>query len=110
MTVRVAVWRMAASVSVATGAYGISFGALAVAAGLDVWQTMALSLLMFSGGSQFAFLGALGAGGPAAAGAARGVDAVSRPFSTVTERTSPCLNPSSWRRAAGRTTRPRSPT
>lgn len=70
MTVRVAVWRMAASVSVATGAYGISFGALAVAAGLDVWQTMALSLLMFSGGSQFAFLGALGAGGPAAAGAA----------------------------------------
>ena len=49
---------MALSVSVATGAYGVSFGALAVAAGLDVWQTMVLSLLMYTGGSQFAFVGA----------------------------------------------------
>ena len=49
--------REALSVGVATGAYGISFGALAVAAGLDVWQAMALSLLMFTGGSQFAFVG-----------------------------------------------------
>jgi predicted branched-subunit amino acid permease len=50
-------------VSAATGLYGISFGALAVAAGLDLWQTMALSLLMFTGGSQFAFIGVVGAGG-----------------------------------------------
>ena len=49
---------MALSVSVATGAYGVSFGALAVAAGLDVWQAMVLSLLMYTGGSQFAFVGA----------------------------------------------------
>jgi predicted branched-subunit amino acid permease len=49
--------REALSVGLATGAYGISFGALAVAAGLDVWQAMALSLLMFTGGSQFAFVG-----------------------------------------------------
>lgn len=49
--------REALSVGIATGAYGISFGALAVAAGLDVWQAMALSLLMFTGGSQFAFVG-----------------------------------------------------
>ena len=53
-----ATWRMALSVSVATGAYGVSFGALAVAAGLDVWQAMVLSLLMYTGGSQFAFVGA----------------------------------------------------
>ncbi len=46
--VRAAV-RQAVSVSVATGLYGISFGALSVVAGLDVAQTMALSLLMFSG-------------------------------------------------------------
>lgn len=46
-------------VGIATGLYGISFGALAVSAGLDVWQTMVLSLLMFSGGSQFAFIGLL---------------------------------------------------
>lgn len=67
---RAATWRMAASVSVATGAYGVSFGALAVAAGLDPWQTMALSALMFTGGSQFAFVGALAGGGAAAAAAA----------------------------------------
>lgn len=49
-------------VGVATGLYGISFGALSVAAGLDIWQTMALSLLMFSGGSQFAFIGVVATG------------------------------------------------
>jgi predicted branched-subunit amino acid permease len=60
--------RQALSVAVATGVYGISFGALAIAAGLDLWQTMALSTLMFTGGSQFAFIGVLGSGGaPAAA-------------------------------------------
>lgn len=65
-----ATWRMALSVSVATGAYGVSFGALAVAAGLDVWQAMVLSLLMYTGGSQFAFVGALTGGGLPATGAA----------------------------------------
>jgi predicted branched-subunit amino acid permease len=49
-------------VGFATGVYAISFGALSVAAGLDVWQTMALSLLMFSGGSQFAFIGVIATG------------------------------------------------
>jgi predicted branched-subunit amino acid permease len=63
---RVAV-RQAVSVSVATGLYGVSFGALSVAAGLSIPQTVALSLLMFSGGSQFAFVGVLGAGGAAGA-------------------------------------------
>ncbi len=51
----------------ATGAYGISFGALSVASGLDVWQTQVLSLLLFTGGSQFALVGVLGAGGGGAA-------------------------------------------
>jgi predicted branched-subunit amino acid permease len=61
--------RQALSVAVATGAYGISFGALSVAAGLSLLQTQALSLLLFSGGSQFAFIGVIAAGasgGPAA--------------------------------------------
>ncbi len=49
-------------VGAATGLYGISFGALSVAAGLDIMQTMALSLLMFSGGSQFAFIGVIATG------------------------------------------------
>ena len=55
------------SIAVATGLYGVSFGALGVAAGLTVWQTCALSLLMFTGGSQFAFIGVIAGGGTGAA-------------------------------------------
>ena len=60
---RSAVWRQALSVGVASGSYAVSFGALSVAGGLSVPQTVALSVLMFTGGSQFAFVGVLGAGG-----------------------------------------------
>lgn len=67
---RSAVLRQSASVAVATGLYGISFGALAVAAGLNLAQTVALSMLMFTGGSQFAFIGVIGAGGSGAAAVA----------------------------------------
>lgn len=62
--------RASVSVALAVAAYGVSFGALAVAAGLDVWQTCVLSLLMFSGGSQFAVVGVLASGGVAAGPAA----------------------------------------
>ncbi|WP_353813992.1 AzlC family ABC transporter permease [Agromyces sp. SYSU T00266] len=58
------------AVGLATAAYGISFGALSVASGLDVWQTCVLSLVMFTGGSQFALVGVIGAGGAAAGGSA----------------------------------------
>jgi branched chain amino acid efflux pump len=54
--------RNALGIGVATGAYGVSFGALAIAAGLSVPQACALSLLMFTGASQFAFVGLIGAG------------------------------------------------
>ena len=59
-------------VGLATGAYGVSFGALSVASGLNLWQTCLLSLLMFTGGSQFAFIGVIAGGGapPAAAATA----------------------------------------
>ena len=59
--------RIGLSIAVATGVYGVSFGALAVASGLDLPQTVALSALMFTGGSQFAFIGVLGSGGSGAA-------------------------------------------
>jgi predicted branched-subunit amino acid permease len=62
--------RQSWSVGVATGTYGVSFGALAVAAGLDVWQAQALSLLMFTGASQFAMVSILATGGLPAAPAA----------------------------------------
>jgi len=58
--------RMGASIAVAVGIYGISFGALSVTSGLTIAQTCCLSLLMFTGGSQFAFIGSIAAGGPAA--------------------------------------------
>lgn len=64
--VRAAV-RQAVSVSIATGLYGISFGALSVVAGLDLAQTMVLSMLLFSGGSQFALIGVVASGGTSAA-------------------------------------------
>lgn len=55
--------RDAAGIGLAVGAYGIGFGALGVAAGLSLAQTMGLSLLMFTGASQFALVGVLAAGG-----------------------------------------------
>src|SRR6185436_19446624 len=55
--------RAGLAVGLATAAYGVSFGALSVAAGLDVWQTCVLSLLMFTGGSQFALIGVVAGAG-----------------------------------------------
>lgn len=59
--------KMGLSIAIATGLYGISFGALSIAAGLNLWQTIALSALMFTGGSQFAFIGVISGGGAASA-------------------------------------------
>lgn len=58
--------RAGLAVGLAAAAYGVSYGALAVAAGLDVWQTCVMSLVMFTGGSQFALIGVLASGGVAA--------------------------------------------
>ena len=67
---RRAVLRDSIGVGLATGLYGTSFGAVSVVSGLSVAQTCALSLLMFTGASQFALVGVLAAGGtPATASA-----------------------------------------
>src|SRR5260221_9549265 len=60
---RTAIVRDAIGVGVATGGYGLSFGAVSIAAGFSLAQTCALSLLMFTGGSQFALVGTIGGGG-----------------------------------------------
>lgn len=70
---RRAIVRDAIGIGVATGAFGLSYGAIAVASGLSVLQTVALSLLMFTGASQFALAGVVGAGGGAFASAATAV-------------------------------------
>jgi 4-azaleucine resistance transporter AzlC len=58
----------AVSLAIAVGVFGGSFGVLAVAAGLTVVQACVMSLLVFTGASQFAAIGVLDSGGsPAAA-------------------------------------------
>ena len=64
-----AITRDSLGVGIATGLYGASFGAISVGAGLSVAQTCALSLLMFTGASQFALVGVLGSGGSAVSAA-----------------------------------------
>ncbi len=56
------------SVSFTVGTYGAAFGAASVAAGFSIVQTSLLSVLTFSGASQFAIIGVIGAGGSALSG------------------------------------------
>jgi 4-azaleucine resistance transporter AzlC len=57
----------AIGIGIAVGVYGVSFGVLAVAAGLTPAQACVMSMLTFTGASQFAFVGVLAAGGGALA-------------------------------------------
>ncbi len=86
-------------VAVATGTYGLSFGAVGVASGLDVAQTCVLSLLMFTGASQFALAGVLGAGGSAVSGALTALLLGTR-NTLYGLRMAPLLDYRGWRRAA----------
>ena len=61
--VRNSIVRNAVFVGLAVSVYGVSFGALGITAGLTVQQTSALSILMFTGASQLAFVGIISAGG-----------------------------------------------
>lgn len=60
-------------VGLAVGAYGFAFGAASVAAGLSVLQTCLLSLLAFTGGTQFAVIGVIAGGGSPGAALAGGL-------------------------------------
>jgi predicted branched-subunit amino acid permease len=62
--------RDALGIAIASGAYALSFGAIATTSGLSLLQTLSLSVLMFTGASQFALVGIVGAGGSVWAGAA----------------------------------------
>ncbi|MGC5532797.1 AzlC family ABC transporter permease [Streptomyces sp. SR-10] len=67
-----AVVRDALGVGIAVGLSGFAFGVTSAGSGLSLLQTCVLSLLVFTGASQFALVGALAAGGnpyTAAAGA-----------------------------------------
>jgi predicted branched-subunit amino acid permease len=81
MSIRIAKMRIlsrAAAIGLATGAYGLSFGALAVAGGLSLLQAVAMSALVFTGATQLSVVGALAAGGAAAPAVASGLVLASR--------------------------------
>lgn len=70
---RASVIRDSLGVGLAVGAYGFAFGAASVAAGLSVLQTSLLSLLAFTGGTQFAVVGVVAGGGSLAAALSSGL-------------------------------------
>ncbi len=96
---RTSIIRDALAVGVATGAYGISFGAISVGAGLSVLQSCALSLLVFTGASQFALVAVVAAGGAPLSGAMTAILLGSR-NALYGLRLAPLLQFSGWRRAA----------
>jgi 4-azaleucine resistance transporter AzlC len=57
----------AAGIGIAVGVYGVSFGVLAVTAGMTPAQACVMSMFVFTGASQFAFVGVLAGGGGALA-------------------------------------------
>lgn len=87
------------AVGLATGLYGVSFGAIGVASGLSVLQTCVLSLVMFTGASQFAFVGVVAAGGAPVSGAATALLLGTR-NTLYGLRMAPLLGWRGWRRAA----------
>lgn len=93
-----AIIRDGIAVGIATGAYGISFGAIAVAAGFSVLQTCALSLLVFTGASQFALVGVVAAGGAPLSGSVTGLLLGTR-NTLYGLRLAPLLGWTGWRRA-----------
>lgn len=97
---RAGIVRDGLGVGIATGAYGLSFGAVAVAGGLSVAQTCVLSLLMFTGASQFALVGVITAGGSPASGALTALLLGTR-NTLYGLRLAPLLAWRGWRRAAG---------
>jgi 4-azaleucine resistance transporter AzlC len=65
---RAAIRRTVLGIGLYAGAFGVTFGAVAVSAGLSILQTVLMSAVMCTGASQFAFVGVLaGAGTPPAA-------------------------------------------
>jgi predicted branched-subunit amino acid permease len=88
------------SVSFTVGLYGVAFGAAGIAAGFSLIQTCLLSLLTFSGASQFAVVGVLGSGGTALAGIAT-ASLLGIRNALYGLRLAPLLRLRGWRKVAG---------
>ncbi len=68
-----AVVRDSLGVGLAAGSFGVAFGVASAAAGLSTLQTMLLSLLAFTGGTQFAVISVVSSGGTLAAALGSGL-------------------------------------
>lgn len=84
----------------AVGLVAITFGVLASTAGLSLAKAMALSLLVFTGASQFAAVGVIGSGGSPVS-AVGGALLLAARNSLYGMRLSGRLAPSGWRRLVG---------
>ncbi|HLS25691.1 MAG TPA: AzlC family ABC transporter permease [Beutenbergiaceae bacterium] len=93
---RAEIIRAALGLALYAAAFGLSFGAVAVASGLSVPQAIVLSLVLFSGASQFAFVGVAATGSPFAAIPAALLLGVRNTFYGVT--IAQILRPRGWRR------------
>jgi predicted branched-subunit amino acid permease len=87
-------------VATATGAYGVSFGAIGATSGFTVWQTCALSLLVFTGASQYAMVGVVASGGNVWSGSATALMLGTR-NTLYGLRLASLLRLSGWRRLLG---------
>ncbi|MFJ6381537.1 AzlC family ABC transporter permease [Kitasatospora sp. NPDC092039] len=99
-TLERATFRDIALVCLADALVGVSFGAISVSGGLPLWVPIALSVLVFAGGSQFAAVGVVLSGGGALAAVATGLVLNARllPFGfTVAD----VLDGPWWRRLVG---------
>ncbi|MEU3457331.1 AzlC family ABC transporter permease [Micromonospora sp. NPDC006766] len=94
-----AVLRDVAAIGAAMLAVGASFGAMAVAAGLPAWATLAMSVFVYAGGAQFMAVGLVAAGSPLA-GVLAGLllNARHLPFGLALGGS---LGPARWRRLLG---------
>ena len=70
---RPAILRQSASISAAVAPFGLAFGVIAAEAGLSLIEAVGFSVLVFTGGSQFAAVSVLGDGGTTAAAVAAGL-------------------------------------
>ena len=92
--------RTALGIGLAVATYGLSFGALGVSSGLSIWQTVALSGLMFTGASQFTFVTTFASGGTALASIAASLLMGTR-NAAYSARMSTILHVHGWKKLVG---------
>ncbi len=92
--------RDAIGIGIGVATYGLSFGALGTATGLSLLETQLLSLMMFTGGSQFALVGTF-AGGGSATSAISAASLLGVRNLAYAVRNNSLIKPTGWRKILG---------